>query len=197
MAAIGFAGGDICSKALRQARSGRESVGYCVGMGGCSWEGLGVVDCGLVFGWLSWVGVAVVVGVCVDPFFVISTAVILNGGYNYTNANVYTQYINQPHGKGARGACVSRKEHTPHEAPIFIYNPKKRVAFCGATLSKRGAARYRSSFGVYSIVLKTLLFFCVSTSRDRPSNPFADVAFRLPTNTLIVEITYCARHSVC
>lgn len=25
--------------------------------------------------------------------FVISTAVILNGGYNYTNANVYTQYI--------------------------------------------------------------------------------------------------------
>lgn len=28
-----------------------------------------------------------------DIISVISTAVILNGGYNYTNANVYTQYI--------------------------------------------------------------------------------------------------------
>ena len=122
---------------------------------------------------------------------------ILNGGYNYTIVNVYTKYINQPHGKGARGACVSRKEHTPHEAPIFIHKSIKWVAIRGAILSKNRAARYRSIFGVYSMELKTLFFAYITPSKDRPSNALADVALGLPPNTLIIEITDCARHNVC
>ena len=135
----------------------RESVCYCAGKRGSIWEGFWADVLALVLRWSVLV---------YRSDFVISTAVILNGGYNYTFANVYTKYINQPHGKGARGACVSRKEHTPHEAPIFIHKSKKWGAICGAILSKMRAARYRSHFGVYGIVLKTLLFFRIFPSKD-------------------------------
>ena len=129
--------------------------------------------------------------------FVISTAVILNGGYNYTFRCVYTKYINQPHGK-ARGGRVSPARSTRPTMRRFLYiNQKKWGAFCGAILSKKRAARYRSLFGVYSIVLKTLLFFGVFSSKDRPPNALADVAFGLPPNALIIVITYGARHNVC
>lgn len=35
---------------------------------GIAWEGFGVVDCGRVFGWMSWAGVAVVVVKRIEPF---------------------------------------------------------------------------------------------------------------------------------
>ena len=62
---------------IARDRSGRESDDLCEGVGG------------FLGGLLRRLGVWFN-----DSYFVISTAVILNGGYNYTNANVYTQYIN-------------------------------------------------------------------------------------------------------
>lgn len=57
--------------------------------------------------------------------FVISTAVILHGGYIYTMMGLYAMHINQPNGKGAERVAGPCKGHAPHGAPILNRIHKK------------------------------------------------------------------------
>ena len=81
-------------------------------------------------------------------YFVISTPVILNGGYIYAMSSLYAVHINQPNGKGAERGAGLCKRHAPHVAPFLNRIHKKGVDTL-AIVCKTKAARYRFCFGVF------------------------------------------------